>query len=543
MTDSKPILIVGAGPVGLTMAAALTHQGIAVRLIDKSPVASDKSKALVLWCRSLELFSGLGLADTFVNHGMKLTGGSIYAQGKRVVHLDLTSDESPFGFPLMIPQNVTESVLTAHLASLGIHVERQMELVTFTETAGAILCTLRDGNGNQETVETPYLVGCDGAHSTVRHTLGVQFAGSTEPNNWMLADVHIDGPLARNEVSVYWHDKGVVAFFPIDATRTRMIADMGPVDADATPKELTLGEVQATVNERGPSGLTLTDPLWLAYFHINERKVSDYRIGRVMLCGDAAHIHSPAGGQGMNTGMQDAFNLAWKLALILRGRGLADPLLTSFSQERSGVGDQVLKNAARFTTVATLPHPFERWVRNHIAPILGSLPAFREKIRDDWFELSINYRHSLLAKDAAPSGGLQAGDRMCDAPLEQSNSQSSTLFDVLDSTRHTLLLLPGHADDEAISNLVEIASSAATAFPDMLSTHMVLSVNRTIGYVSVTPIGIHLDATGNLYKKLHLTHPALLLIRPDGYIALRSQPASAETLLAFMSTYLQRSST
>jgi 2-polyprenyl-6-methoxyphenol hydroxylase-like FAD-dependent oxidoreductase len=538
---NQPVLIVGAGPVGLTMAAALTHQGINVRLIDKSPSASDKSKALVLWCRSLELLNGLGLAQTFVAHGMKLGGGSIYADGKRVVHLDLTSDESPFGFPLMIPQNLTEQLLTEHLASAGIHVQRQVELVTFTETADAVRCTLRDGAGVQEVIETPFLLGCDGAHSTVRHTMGVQFTGSTEPNNWMLADVHIDGPLARDEVSVYWHSKGVVAFFPIDGTRTRMIADMGPVDDSAPVKGLTLEQVQSIVDERGPSGLSLSDPIWLAYFHINERKVSDYRKGRVMLCGDAAHIHSPAGGQGMNTGMQDAFNLAWKLALILRGQGKADTLLHSYSRERSEVGDQVLKNAQRFTTVATLSLPIERWLRNHIAPLLGALPIFREKIRDDWFELSINYRHSVLSQDLSHVGGLHAGDRMCDAPLSRlPDHQPSTLFDQLDASRHTLVLLPGAGDTQSVSDSIAIAAEAAVAFPNILSTHLVLLSDADVAVDSNLEISRWIDVTGRLYDKLHSVHPMLVLIRPDGYIGFRAQTGQRDALLKYMDTYLNR---
>ena len=202
----------------------------------------------------------------------------------------------------------------------------------------------------------------------------------------MLADAHVEGPLASDEVSVFWQEGGVLAFFPINRDRFRMIADLGAVSEHSPKADPTLAEAQAKVDERGPGGLTLSDPIWLANFRINERKVADYRCGRLMLAGDAAHVHSPAGGQGMNTGMQDGFNLAWKLALVQRAEGQAEPLLGSYSVERSAVGDQVLTNAERFTTLATLRNPVAKWLRNHIAPILGSFQFVQDKIRNDWFE-------------------------------------------------------------------------------------------------------------------------------------------------------------
>ncbi|HTU27701.1 MAG TPA: FAD-dependent monooxygenase, partial [Pirellulales bacterium] len=212
---TQPTLIVGAGPVGLTMAAALTHHGVPCRLIDKAPAPSDKSKALAVWCRTLELMDGLGLAETFVQNGLKIRGGSMYAGGERLVHLLLTSDESPYGFPLMIPQSQTERLLTEHLAGQGITVERNVELITFTQTATCVHCTLRHPGCREETFDTPWLIGCDGAHSAVRHGLCVDFTGHAEPNDWLLADTHLTGPLAADEVSIFWHEQGVVAFFPM----------------------------------------------------------------------------------------------------------------------------------------------------------------------------------------------------------------------------------------------------------------------------------------------------------------------------------------
>lgn len=536
---ANPVLIVGAGPVGLTMAAALNQRGVACRLIDKAPSATDKSKALVVWCRTMELLDGLGLADTFLKHGRKLRGGSMYAGGERLVHLNLTSDESPFGFPLMVPQNVTERLLTEHLTAQGVTVERPVELVSMVDHGHAVACRLRHADGREEEVETPWLLGCDGAHSTVRHALGLEFTGEAEPNDWMLADVHIDGPLADDEVSVYWHDRGVVAFFPINDDRFRMIADLGTAgDVGARP-ELTLAEAQAKVDERGPRGLTLSDPVWLSYFRIHERKVDEYRKGRVMLAGDAAHIHSPAGGQGMNTGMQDAFNLAWKLALIEQGQGRTEPLLESYSVERSAIGERVLRNAERFTTMATLRSPVAQWLRNHLVPVLGSFSFVQDKIRNEWFELSVNYRHSPLVRDVWPAltGGLAAGDRMCEAPLvSAADWTTTTLFTQLRGQGHVLLLLAGSEGDA--EELIPIASQAHESYSVPLSCHLIVGARTTRPSAIPPHLQVWVDADEVLHRKLHASRPTILLIRPDGYIGFRCQPADGQKLHEFLGTYL-----
>lgn len=541
MSNTNPdVLIVGAGPVGLTAAAALAHQGLNCRVIDKAPTASDKSKALVVWCRTLELLDTLGLADTFVATGMKAQGGNIFANGKRVIHLDLTSDDSQFGFPLMIPQSETERLLTEHLARQGVVVERPVELTTFTASGDTVVSNLRHADGREEQVTSSWLIGSDGAHSTVRHTLGLEFTGHAEPSDWILADVHIQGPLAPREVSVFWHERGVLACFPITPHRFRVIADTGRTTENEAPVTPTLEMTQALVNERGPAGLTLSDPIWLANFRINERKVADYRQGRVLLAGDAAHIHSPAGGQGMNTGMQDSFNLAWKVALIHRGLGQLEPLLQSYSAERSAVGDQVLQNAERFTTMATLQNPVQQWVRNHLAPIIGSFQFVRDAIRDQWCELSINYRHSSLSAQKWPllASGLAAGDRMCDAPVTSLAGKQTRLFDVLgDGTRHALLLVPAHGDEQEVAELAKIAAEAERTFPGTC-TPMLLLKAAPATPLTQTSIPAWIDTNKTIQHHWPATSNLLILVRPDGYIAFRSQPAESAPLLEHLKSYL-----
>lgn len=531
------------------MAAALDRYGVPCRLIDKAPAPSETSKALAVWCRSLELLSGLGespgLADVFVRRGVKVVAGSIYAHGERVAHLALTSDESPYGFPLMIPQSESERILGEHLTRRGLTIERSLELVGFESGSDAVTCTLRHADGREERSVTPWLVGCDGAHSTVRHGLGVAFAGSAEPNDWILADVHVAGSLPANEVTVHWHAKGIVAFFPMDlqGSRFRMIADLG--ESTVARGEPTLAEAQAKVDERVGSGLRLFDPIWLSNFHINERKVADYRKGRVLLAGDAAHIHSPAGGQGMNTGMQDAFNLAWKLALIQQGRGRVEPLLESYSSERSAVGDRVLRDASKFTAIATLRHPIGQWVRNHLAPILTSLPAVHDRIRDEWLELSISYRESPLSAESWPvlGGGLAAGDRLCDAPLTSTaDDRVTTLFSVMRTeARHVLLLFPASCERQAIAEATAIATTTGSAFPGLVAPMLVLPPEASsVGADESRKADIpaFADTMRRLHDRLGVRGPTAIVVRPDGYIGFRCQPARPRAVEAYLGRHL-----
>lgn len=539
MARTSDALIVGAGPAGLTLAANLIEHGLTCRIIDKAPAPSDKSKALVVWSRTLELLDRLGLADTFINAGTKIHGASIFGGGVRLAHIGLTTDESPYGFPLMIPQNETERILTEHLAARGVRIERATELVAFNAGPEAVTSSLRRADGPTESLQTPWLIGCDGAHSTVRHALGLPFTGHAEPSNWMLADLHAEGPLPRDEISIFWHEKGVLACFPFDRDRFRIIADTGAAAEGKPPPEPTLADAQSLIDERGPQGCKLSHPVWLANFRINERKVSDYRRGRVMLAGDAAHIHSPAGGQGMNTGMQDAFNLAWKLALVHRGQARAQPLLRSYSIERSAIGDQVLRGAEKLTTIATLRNPAAQYLRNHVAPLITSFGFVQDRIRNAMLELAINYRQGpLSAQDwSGPSGNIVAGDRLPDAPLQsQVDGRTTTLFAELRDRRHALLLFPASDDSTDCPELDAIAAEIERRYPFAFVSHL---FSRRPGPASAsTGAKRWLDTTSRLRERLHVTTSALFVVRPDGYIGHRAQPASAAAAITYLDHYL-----
>jgi len=402
------VMIIGAGPVGLTLAAELACFGVRVRIVDKAAARTDKSKALVLWSRTLELMArGIG-TERFLAAGFNVGAVNMVSGKRRIGRLELGAVETPFPYAMMLPQSETERLLEERLAELGVVVERNVEVVSVSaDTARAVL---KHADGTNEDVTADYLVGCDGAHSITRHALGADFKGETNSSDWILADIHMTGyPAPDSELMIYWHADGAFAIFPIGPGHYRVIADQPPSGAARAP-DPTLAQVQAIIDRRGPGGMVASNPVWLAGFRINGRKVARYRWGRVFLAGDAAHVHSPAGAQGMNTGMQDAFNLAWKLALVLHG-ACGEALLDSFNQERNQVGEMVLNNATRMTAVGTLRNPLARALRDRVARFMLARAPVQRGMARAMTEVAIGYKGSPLNGASLP-GGPKAGQRL-----------------------------------------------------------------------------------------------------------------------------------
>lgn len=408
------VLIVGAGPVGLTLAIELARYGVTIRIVDKAAERTDKSKALVLWSRTLELLDRQqGGSAPFVTAGFKALAVNFVADdGKLMGHVSMEAVQSPYPYGLMLPQSDTERLLEERLRNLGVLIEREIEVTGLSNGENGVEAVLRHSDGHEETVSADWLIGCDGAHSVVRHTLGSKFAGETLQSDWILADVLMRGyPFPDTETSVYWHQDGAFVIFPISPGRYRVLADL-PLTAGKHPPTPTLEQAQEIITRRGPPGLIAHDPIWLAGFRINGRKVADYRSGRIFLLGDAAHVHSPAGGQGMNTGMQDAFNLAWKLALVIRGV-CGDQLLDSYSAERSYVGDQVLKDAGRLTTIGTLKNPVGQSIRNLVAHFMLGVRPVQHAFANSMTEVAIGYPKSPLnGPTLVGAAGPKPGERV-----------------------------------------------------------------------------------------------------------------------------------
>jgi 2-polyprenyl-6-methoxyphenol hydroxylase-like FAD-dependent oxidoreductase len=479
VTNSN-VLIAGAGPVGLAMAADLARYGVAVRLIEKSPERTDKSKALVLWSRTLELMDRMECTAPFLTTGKKVTAVNVTAGKEPIAKITVDGVRTPHPYALMMPQCDTEELLGDFLTSLGVKIERNIELTDFVASADGVTSTLRHLDGTEEMFESGWLIGSDGAHSTVRHKLGMEFAGETMPSSWVIADVHLSDVPNPEEISIAWHAEGILAVFPISGTRYRVIADAGIVQTGAAPADPTLEDVQSILDVRGPGGITVSDPIWLTRFTINERKVSNYRSGRVFVMGDAAHIHSPAGGQGMNTGIQDAFNLAWKLAMVSRGLGDEESLLGSYSAERSPIADDVLKGAGIGTEIALMRGDFKQAIRNRITSFIFGLSPVKKKMADVLTELSIGYPKSPLNGGGGYAGaGPKEGER---APVDV----EQTCVGAGDTPRFALF---AGEDDGGGSQLI-------ARYPSLLEPA--------------------------LREPFH--QDGLWLVRPDGYVALATRP-------------------
>ena len=430
---SRGILVVGAGPVGLCMAAALRRYGVPVRIIDKAAQPSGQSRALFLWTRTLELLDRDGVGGELLASGQKIEAVNVLAGPKRIGRIELSDIDSIHPYALMLPQAETERILTAHLSRLGGKVEFGTEITGFINGPDYVTATLRHADGREENVEAPYLIGCDGGGSFVRKSLGLSSSGPAQQSDWLLADVRVEGfSSPPTELNSFWHEDGFLGIFPLPSGYYRVIADLHDVQG-ARPEQPTLAQVQALVDARGPGGITVSDPVWLSAFRIHERNMSSYRAGRVFLAGDAAHLHNPVGAQGLNMGIHDAVNLSWKLALACRGVANTEVLLDSYNAERHAVADMVVSNLSRAAAVAMLKNPTIQFARNLLGNVLFGLEPARKAMAERVAEVSHSYRNSPIngTNDRGlpgPAPGERLPPRPDEPPLGAGDSPRFALF-------------------------------------------------------------------------------------------------------------------
>ena len=497
--------------MGLTAVCELVRHGVPVRIIDKAAQRSQTSKALGIFPRTLEVFETMGVIDRILEAGLPLRGLCIHNQKEQIAEVDMSSVASPYPFVFSLPQSETERILIEHLEGLGVSVERERELIGLTQTDTAVHAVIRDANGAEETMETPWLLGCDGAHSGTRHLLGLEFEGAPYDESFVLADAKVDAPVSKDRVHLFVSEEGIFAIIAISAECSRVIANIPPESRNQELPEMTLADIQAVADRRGPGGIRISNATWISRFHISHRKVKEFRKLRVFLAGDSAHIHSPAGGQGMNTGIQDAFNLAWKLALVINGRAPAQ-LLGSYHVEREPVARGVLNLTDRITRMAMLHNPVLQTARNILFPIVTGIDFFEEKIADRLAELTVNYRSSPIVENHG-AGTPRAGDRAPDADLRDTNGKAVRLFELFREARHILLLFLGAMpDNESGAFQRELGDSLG----DLIRTYRIARGG------SAHASGDLLDITGNVHSLYHVLCGGVILVRPDGYVAFRS---------------------
>ena len=329
-----PVLIVGAGPTGLVLALWLTRLGIPVRIIDKTAEAGTTSRALAVQVRTLEFYRQLDMADALVEQGVKIAGVNLWVKGARAARVPLQQigeGLTPFPFALVFPQDAHERFLIERLGTLGVSVEHRTELIRFDQHEHGVRAELRRNDGSEEMCEAAYLAGCDGAHSTVREALAIGFPGGTYEGLFYVADVEASGPATDHELHLDLDEADLLIVFPMKGTgRVRLVGTVreAPRGGD---QELTFDDVSARAMEH--LRLEVAKVNWFSTYRVHHRVAHSYRTGRVFLLGDAAHIHSPVGGQGMNTGIGDAVNLSWKIATVLK-KAASERLLDTFEIER-----------------------------------------------------------------------------------------------------------------------------------------------------------------------------------------------------------------
>jgi 2-polyprenyl-6-methoxyphenol hydroxylase-like FAD-dependent oxidoreductase len=413
MTDC-PVLIIGAGPTGLALALWLTRLGVRVRILDKAAGPGTTSRAVAVQARTLEFYRQVALAGAVVEAGVQVAAANLWVGGTKAARLPLGrlgEGLSPFPYALTYPQDAHERFLIERLDALGVTVERPTELIRFDQHPERVRAELRRADGSEEVCEAAYLAGCDGAHSTVREALATGFPGGTYSGQFYVADVDAAGPAADGDIHVDLEEADFLAVFPLKgAGRLRLI---GPVrwDPDREHRELTFDDVGKRAV--GNLKLAIARVNWFSTYRVHHRVAERFRAGRVFLLGDAAHVHSPVGGQGMNTGIGDAVNLAWKLAAVLNG-GARDSLLATYEPERIGFAHRLVATTDRAFTLVTKQGAVARWVRTRLVPVILPVLLRPAPVRRFLFrtvsQIGINYRNSPLSVGAA--GAVRGGDRL-----------------------------------------------------------------------------------------------------------------------------------
>lgn len=499
MTDPL-VLIVGAGPTGLVLALWLTRLGVRVRIIDKTTEPGTTSRAVAVQARTLELYRQVGLADAVVEAGVKVAGANFWVRGAKAARVTLGrlgEGWSPFPFVLMYPQDAHEKLLIDQLDALGVKVERRTELVRFDQNTDGVRAVLKLPNGAEEICEASYLAGCDGAHSTVRESLATGFPGGTYSGLFYVADVDASGPAADNEIHVDFEAADFLAVFPLKGTgRLRLV---GPVswESEREQRELSFDDIRQRVH--GNLRLTVGQVNWFSTYRVHHRVAARFHQGRAFLLGDAAHVHSPVGGQGMNTGIGDAINLAWKLAAVLKG-GAGGSLLDTYEVERIGFARRLVATTDRVFTLVTKQSVTARWVRTRLVPLVVPLLFRLTPVRRWLFrtvsQIGVHYRHSPLSVGMA--GGVQGGDRL---PWVEVGPGKDN-FVPLASLRWQ-----AHVYGEPRSSLAEVCTQLQLPFQHF--------------------------AWQPKMRRAGLRRGALYLIRPDGYVALADPHADAEKLRSY----------
>ena len=501
--NDTDVLIVGAGPTGLVLGLWLTRLGIRVRVVDKTAEPGTTSRALAVQARTLEFYGQLGFANMVVEQGRWATKANIWVNGKAAAQLDFSgmgAGLSPYPYPLIYPQDEHERLLIERLKQAGVAVERNTEMLSFDEGQDHIRAKIKRPDGSEETCTACYVAGCDGARSRVREMLGIGFPGGTYEHLFYVADVEASGPALNGDLNIALERSDFLVVFRMKHEgRARFIGTVH--DPQQAEEKLSWDNVNKGVIEHLRTSVRNVN--WFSTYHVHHRVADHFRQGRAFLLGDAAHIHSPVGGQGMNTGIGDAANLAWKLAAVVRGRAKAS-LLDTYEPERIAFARKLVATTDRGFTAVTSSSSVARMIRLRIAPVLAALMVSFLTVRRRLFrtisQIAVNYRGSSLSQGRA--GSVYGGDRLPWVKLS--------------------------GDDKYPDNFAPLTSLE-------WQVHVYGQVSRDVQiFCTERKLSLHVFSWQSQMSTAGLRRDTLYLVRPDGYIALADPQAKAATVASYL---------
>lgn len=510
LSSSTDVLIVGAGPAGLMMACQLALRQIPFRIIDKKEQPANYSGALIVHARSLEIFRQMGIAEAAIQKGIIANEIQIVFNGKKsfIVPIgNIGSGLSPFPYLFLLEQSETERLLIKFIRDRGYSVGRKTEFLHFSQDSGEFLSVLKTENGHEETVKSKYLIAADGAHSTIRKQLQIPFEGETHAVSLFVSDCKAETNFPPGQICFSFSDETTAGFFPLPDGSWRIDgAISGELETKST---LTFEDLAGGLAERTRMEVSLHDQLWFSVFRTHQRVAETYGKKRCFLVGDAGHIHSPVGAQGMNTGLQDAYNLAWKLSMVIQGKA-GEQLLETYQTERIGIARNIVRYTDWVFNLVTNSNYFIRNFRVRMLPFLlkFSFPLFETHfaIRQSFFlkisGIGIHYRKSPLSFPASSgnftSQAPQPGYRVPYFAYPGNGSELN-IQDQLTGTDFCLLVFTRQTIPEAIIRIAE-------KYANLIS----------VVHIPFTP------EKSLVFNRFGIRNFGFYLVRPDMYIACRS---------------------
>jgi len=513
------VLIVGAGPTGLMLANQLGRRGVRALVIDRHAGPSVQTRALGVQARTLEIYSKLGIADRALELGKRGTGANLWAEGRKMARVPLGEAgkmRTPYPFILILGQDDNERIMGDKLRDWGMSVQWNTELVGLAQETSHVTVTLKQSDGTTRDITAAWVAGCDGARSAVRELNGIGFPGAHYEHVFFVADTDVTGSMVPDEVNIYFWREGFHLFFPMRGKDHWRIVGILPPTLRGD-EDVSFEDVIPSVRSEAGAGLSFKACTWFSTYRIAHRSAARFRDRRCFLLGDAAHIHSPVGAQGMNTGLQDAYNLGWKLALIVKGQ--ADvTLLDSYEEERVPVARRLLNTTDRAFRLVVSDSRFAGLLRTQILARIAAFAMGFERIQRVAFEvvsqIGIHYRTSSLSKsiDDFPHSAPHGGDRFPWLRLKlRVNGSVEDLFQILDDTRFNLIVIGQPSPPDGTLD-----------FGEMLRIHV----------IPADPVN---DAE---LARAQIPRPSFYLVRPDGHIGLCGRRLEVDVLLRYISEHL-----